>query len=76
MLCINSPNISALFHPEIKTLLTKIAKQNNIEIKVIHSTSEPEIHMFGSIDAVESARMEILVSLDQLVESFFVKFFC
>ncbi|CAO3630340.1 unnamed protein product [Mucor hiemalis] len=65
ILSINSPNVNALFHTEIKTSLTKIAQKQNIEIQV-HASSEPEIHMFGSIHAIESARVEILVLLDQL----------
>jgi polysaccharide deacetylase 2 family uncharacterized protein YibQ len=64
--------MNALFHTEIKTSLIKIAKQNGIEIQVGHphsTASESEIHMFGSIDAIESARVEILVLLDQLVKN-------
>lgn len=63
---INSPNINALFHPEIKFALAKIAQEHQIEIK-IHFTADPEIHLFGSIGAIESARIQVLVALDQLV---------
>ncbi|GAA5812917.1 hypothetical protein MFLAVUS_006378 [Mucor flavus] len=65
ILYINSPNINALFHPEIKFALTKIAQEHQIEIK-IHFTADPEIHLFGSIGAIESARIQVLVALDQL----------
>lgn len=71
---INSPNVNALYHTEIKTSLTKIAQKQNIEIEV-HANSEPEIHMFGSIHAIESARVEILVLLDQLVRFYLDRFF-
>jgi hypothetical protein len=58
--------MNSMYHPEIKISLTDIAKEYNVKIK-IHSTSEPEIHIVGSIDSVELARVKILVLLDQLV---------
>ncbi|KAI8645403.1 hypothetical protein BD408DRAFT_459344 [Parasitella parasitica] len=57
--------MNAIFHPEIKNALTDIAKEIDVKIKV-HSASEAEIHIVGSIDSVELARVKILVLLDQL----------
>ncbi|KAL7323088.1 hypothetical protein PS15p_211041 [Mucor circinelloides] len=65
ILTIKSPNLNALYHPEIKGSLTEIAKEFNVKVK-IYSTSEAEIHMIGAIDSVELARVKILVLLDQL----------
>jgi hypothetical protein len=59
-------NSEALFHTEIKTSLLEIAQKHDIKIEV-HANLEPEIHMSGPIDAIELARVEILVLLDQLV---------
>lgn len=58
--------MDALYHPEIKGALTDIAQEFHVQVK-IHATSEAEIHMVGSIDSVELARVKILVLLDQLV---------
>ncbi|CEP09750.1 hypothetical protein [Parasitella parasitica] len=65
ILAINSPNVEAIYHPEIKGLLTEIARELNVEIKV-HAASEAKIRIAGSIDSVELARVKILVLLDQL----------
>ena len=66
ILKIHSLSHDVLFHPEIKTRLSKIANEYNIEIKV-HATLEPEIHMIGFMDTIELARVQILVALDELV---------
>ncbi|KAL9548218.1 hypothetical protein MBANPS3_005799 [Mucor bainieri] len=65
ILSIGSPNMDALYHPEIKDSLMDIAHKFDVEVK-IHATSEAEIHMVGSMDSVELARVKILVLLDQL----------
>ncbi|CAO3632359.1 unnamed protein product [Mucor fragilis] len=65
ILSIESPIMDALYHPEIKGALTDIAQEFHVQVK-IHATSEAEIHMVGSIDSVELARVKILVLLDQL----------
>ncbi|KAI8081949.1 uncharacterized protein B0P05DRAFT_538748 [Gilbertella persicaria] len=68
ILTIDSVNMKALFHTEIKVSLTRIAQQYNIKIKVNSSSlsSNPKICLLGSIDAIESARIRVLVMLDQL----------
>ncbi|KAK4517913.1 uncharacterized protein ATC70_001262 [Mucor velutinosus] len=65
ILSVESPTMDALYHPEIKGSLTDIAQEFEVEVKV-HATSEAQIHMVGSIDSVELARVKILVLLDQL----------
>ncbi|OBZ82802.1 hypothetical protein A0J61_09148 [Choanephora cucurbitarum] len=69
MVTIDSPSMNALFHPEIKARLSKIAKRHDIQIKVVSSSSsEPEIQLIGSIDDIEVARVEVLCQMDLLCD--------
>ncbi|KAI8973356.1 hypothetical protein BDF20DRAFT_881939 [Mycotypha africana] len=71
-LTINSSNMDALFHPEVKPSLIHIAQTYHIGIKICYHChhhnicSGPEIHMLGCIDSLEAARVDILVLLDRL----------